>query len=362
MELFVKKHVKFMDRHLRLLPAEYQQHDPNKMVIIYYAIVGSACLGEDVVEKYGESITWLHSLNMKYVLNDGTRISGYLANGYLRSAEVPIISLSNTLFAALVFLTLGDYEFFETNENKESLCAFVGRCQLKDGSFVSTLDLNQEGKASSTDSKDLRFCYMAVSLLHILGCNTLDDYNKYIDVEKLLSFVMCKCCADGAFGDFGEPHAGYTSCALSLLKLLNKLDILSEDFKTKTIDWLVHRQVSATGMVPLPVDNDNYYMEDHGGFQGRANKQADTCYAFWCLNSLSILDSAGLIDTEQIKEYLLLQTQNKLVGGFGKDNESDPDLYHSYLGIAALSLIDGTFDGILCITKQCRDQWVNSKS
>jgi geranylgeranyl transferase type-1 subunit beta len=43
-----------------------------------------------------------------------------------------------------------------------------------------------------------------------------------------------------------------------------------------------------------------------------------------------------LIDVIPARRYLLEKTQH-FIGGFGKLPEDPPDLYHSYLGLAALS-------------------------
>lgn len=101
------------------------------------------------------------------------------------------------------------------------------------------------------------------------------------------------------------------------------------------------------------------------GLSGRTNKIADTCYAFWVGASLEVssftrsngeacapyadhchraatkmLSSLHLIDALPVRRYLLARTQH-LVGGFGKLPGDPPDAYHAYLGLAALSLLDG---------------------
>lgn len=54
-----------------------------------------------------------------------------------------------------------------------------------------------------------------------------------------------------------------------------------------------------------------------------------------------MLDSLHLIDPAPVRRYLLSRTQH-LVGGFGKLPGDPPDMYHAYLGLAALSLLDGS--------------------
>lgn len=43
-----KKHVKYIERHLQLLPAKYEDNDVNKMAILYYSFQSLSLLGEDI--------------------------------------------------------------------------------------------------------------------------------------------------------------------------------------------------------------------------------------------------------------------------------------------------------------------------
>lgn len=88
--------------------------------------------------------------------------------------------------------------------------------------------------------------------------------------------MPCNSADSGAYGEECEPHAGYTSCAISALYIVQKIDTLSLEFKEKIIEWLIMRQVSSEGCMKLQ-DGSN------------ENKFADTSYVFWCLNSLKLL-------------------------------------------------------------------------
>ncbi|MCL7029570.1 hypothetical protein MKW94_017510, partial [Papaver nudicaule] len=78
---------------------------------------------------------------------------------------------------------------------------------------------------------------------------------------------------DGGFGLVPglESHGGATYCAVAALRLMGFIedDVLSKGTTFSVIDvqplleWCLQRQA---------ID---------GGFQGRANKATDTCYAFW---------------------------------------------------------------------------------
>lgn len=74
---------------------------------------------------------------------------------------------------------------------------------------------------------------------------------------------------------------------------------------------------------------------------GRTNKVADTCYAWWTGASFHLMHASHLYCHSRLRRYLLEKTQHPTLGGFGKFPGDLPDLYHSYLGLAALGLLDG---------------------
>lgn len=94
------------------------------------------------------------------------------------------------------------------------------------------------------------------------------------------------------------------------------------------------------------------------GMNGRTNKVADTCYAWWAGASLHLLGQPRLYNQRAVRQYLLEKTQHSVLGGFGKFPGDLPDLYHSCLGLAALSLAGGgdvkELDAGMCISKEAR--------
>jgi len=62
------------------------------------------------------------------------------------------------------------------------------------------------------------------------------------------------------------------------------LGVLQTEPKDDTIRWLVNRQVSS--------DDD-----EKGGFNGRVNKPADTCYSFWAGGALDVQSTCNRILT-----------------------------------------------------------------
>lgn len=361
MSLNAKRHIKFITRHLGLLPPTVQKQDANKLALLFYSLVSLSALDVNVAKEYGSYIPWVWSHYHEYELDDGTTIGGFVGSHmtYIADSSKISISLSNTLFALLSLLLMGDTE---APLKRQRISQFVSRCQLDIGGFVSVLDY-ESGRPSAVDSCDLRFTYIAVSILYILGCRNAGEFGHYVDLGRILQFIDDKKCASGGFGDFGETHGGYTSCALSSLQLLKRLDMLEDKFTEDTLYWLTMRQISRDGCMSLQEElNPMYDLNDDGGFQGRENKFADTCYAFWCLNSINILASQlndklyNWVTLSKVEEYLLQRAQNQIIGGFSKNDEDEPDLYHTCLGISVLKLMEGKFHGALCIPKSVSDK------
>jgi len=92
----------------------------------------------------------------------------------------------------------------------------------------------------------------------------------------------------------------------------------------------------------------------NGGFQGRPNKDSDTCYAFWVGATLRILGGLKFIDEKELHAFLL--TCQSEFGGFSKFPGQFPDLYHSYYGITAFSLLGESGMSSLCVELGITDQ------
>lgn len=208
---------------------------------------------------------------------------------------------------------------------------------------------------------------------------------------------------------FSEPHAGYEFCSLGALYFLDRLSTSTHSEKQKlvapsdpsmTIRWLTERQtdldepdgevdmqpaettietdsavlgqakdVIEQPSTPTPTANPLHQSPDKSlpqspfgveplsaGMNGRANKVSDTCYAWWAGASFHLMNQPSLFNHDALHRYLLCKTQHPVLGGFGKFPGDVPDLYHSYLGLAALGLI-GT-EGVkkvhpaMCISRE----------
>ena len=71
---------------------------------------------------------------------------------------------------------------------------------------------------------------------------------------------------------FSLMVAGSTYCCIAALSMLGALPVENRD---DTVRWLASRQINS--------DDRN-----HGGFNGRVNKPADTCYSFWVGGAMDV--------------------------------------------------------------------------
>jgi len=79
-------------------------------------------------------------------------------------------------------------------------------------------------------------------------------------------------------------------------------------------------------------------MRQEYGFSGRPNKAEDTCYSYWVVATLSLLDSVHMFHHPRNVEFLL-GNQNPICGGIGKCDNEHVDPLHTFMGLAGLALV-----------------------
>ena len=124
---------------------------------------------------------------------------------------------------------------------------------------------------------------------------------------------------DGGFGPVPnlESHAAYTFCAIGALSICK----VKVPLKPQLIHWLCERQTVS------------------GGFNGRPEKAPDVCYSWWITSTLEMLGSTHLIDKNALVSFIL-KSQDSQNGGIADRPECVPDVFHTFFGMAGLSLLD----------------------
>jgi geranylgeranyl transferase type-1 subunit beta len=107
------------------------------------------------------------------------------------------------------------------------------------------------------------------------------------------------------------------------------------------------------------------FIRENQGFQGRTNKEADTCYSFWISGTLSMLYNnhnhnnvdVNYTEQRQAYHYLLEDCQHAKYGGFSKQPDCYPDVMHSFYALcyfAVMKEIPQSFHVSLGI---CQEKW-----
>ncbi|KAJ0962369.1 hypothetical protein J5N97_030197 [Dioscorea zingiberensis] len=321
-ELDRMKHVAFLEMMMEWIPSPYESQEINRLTLAYFTISGLAILDAlDPVYK-DRIINWVLSLqahprdraeleNGQLYGFHGSRSSQFHRHDAKQQDSVPNGSHLASTYCALAILRIIDYDL--SSIDSESILISMRHLQQPDGSFTP-IHLGAE--------MDLRFVYCAAAI-----CYMLNDWTG-MDKEKAKDYILSCQSYDGGFGLVPglESHGGGTFCAVAALRLMGFIEA----------DALSKSTVATTINVPLLLEWCMQRQGVDGGFQGRANKASDTCYAFWVGGVLKILGAYHFLDKDALCRFLLSQ-----YSGFKKFPEDVmPDLYHSYYGLAALSLLE----------------------
>lgn len=373
MSFLAEKHAHYFRLCLKLMPAKAQSEDSNKLALIYFVVHGLDLLCR--LEKEIDRDAAVADIYDFLILDYNGEISGFRSSMTFeldkKKNEYDLPNLLTTFFALATLLAF--QEDYSKRLDREKIMAFVSRCQIKEGEnagcFTPVLDL----KGDPWGESDLRLCYIAAGIRKMLGYDKVGEKANDIDVTALEKFILNKVNFNGGLSSSShtESHSGLTFCGIAALKLLNN-DLSTPqhaDWVELTKSWLVHRQVDYPHELYSGTSYEYYQTSDIGGFNGRENKFADTCYLWWVVGLLNLLSEDGvqLINAPGLLEYLLERTQHKLIGGFAKDTEAFPDPFHSFLAVCSVSLlkhslelsIEGTdllqpVDGELVISQRLR--------
>ena len=62
------------------------------------------------------------------------------------------------------------------------------------------------------------------------------------------------------------------------------------------------------------------------------------CYSWWVLSSCYMIDRHSWIDKASLEKYIL-ECQDTQDGGIADRPGNEPDVFHTFFGVAALSLM-----------------------
>lgn len=187
--------------------------------------------------------------------------------------------------------------------DKEGLFNWVAALQREDGSF----------QGDKWGEIDTRFTYCAMNCLALLG------QLHRINIPAAVNYIMSCQNWDAGFGvsPGAESHAGQIFCCVGALRIANAMDRIDQD---RLGFWLAQRQLPS------------------GGLNGRPEKKADVCYSWWVLSAMSVMGRVSWIDSAALIRYIL-SCQDVDDGGIADKPGNWPDVYHTFFGVAGLSLL-----------------------
>ncbi|PWA65444.1 prenyltransferase family protein [Artemisia annua] len=320
----IDRHIRFLEMNYQLIPSFYEGQEINHLTLAYFVISGLHMLHAiDRVDREAV-IDWVLSFQA-HPKNEAELNNGQFYGFYgSRSSQfhsldnevtVPNNSHLASTYCALAILKTVGYDFSLINSS--SILKTMKHLQQPDGSFMPI---------HTGAEVDLRFVYCAAVISSLL-----DNWSG-MDKEEAKNYILSCQSYDGGFGLIPgqESHGGATYCAVASLRLMGFME-----------DDLVFQSTSSSIIdVPLLLDWCLQRQAVDGGFQGRPNKASDTCYAFWIGGVLRMIGANKFIDQTTLREFLL--TCQSKYGGFSKFPGQFPDLYHSYYGFTAFSMLQET--------------------
>ena len=314
--------VSFFKYHLQELPEPYIELDTSRISALYFCVVGLDLLNEldsissrrvDIIEfVYAQQLIAPEGCSFGHRGFLGTfagqRFGTCLcASMCLPTGDVSHVKTSQcsinprtcfmeghiamTYTALAVLKTLGDDlsrvdkkglvegEFLDSNHICILPFLLVAQILLElkllqqtDGSFAASHDCGE---------CDMRFLFCACAISSFIG-----DWSG-IDKELAMKYIKSCITYEGGFSlvPNGEAHGGSCYCATASLVLMENLECLGKNEVSNLIQYCIHRQ--------------------NRGYQGRTEKEPDTCYSFWVGGTLDLLGCMDVTDIDSTRDFLV---------------------------------------------------------
>ncbi|KAI6777871.1 farnesyltransferase geranylgeranyltransferase type-1 subunit alpha [Emericellopsis cladophorae] len=379
------RHIKYWKRcHDTYLPSPYTASDSTRLMWACFTYSALDILYVPLDPEDAAIVrTWV--LNLQHPQGG---FCGSPAHGHKgQTADQGHANLAATFFALVLLAVVAEHGEAGADAyagvNRQQTLSWLRQLQRDDGSFGQNMWDGQP-----VGGRDTRHSYLASSVRWMLRGDpgkgsTAEEED--IDVEAMIKHIRRGQTYDGGLAEASshESHAGYAYCSVAALSLLDR-PLRSSDGtsheavlrgtsnRDHLLKFLADRQFVYLAQdeeeegVSHDAAEENFIMAqlnslniddscEYGGFNGRCNKKADTCYCWWAMGTLRMLDSGFDISASPARRYLLEITQHR-IGGFSKVAGAPPDLYHAYLGLAGLALLGESgikeFDvGLCCSTE-----------
>ncbi|KAK7425751.1 geranylgeranyl transferase type-1 subunit beta [Neonectria magnoliae] len=374
-----QRHIKYWQRcHSTFLPSPYTAYDSTRLTFACFTISALDLLSAPLTASDRAAIRrWVLSLQHP----DGGFCGSSTHALAGQNAAKGTANLAASFFALVLLGLAADGDAQEraafAGVERTKLLRWMRGLQREDGSFGQNV-----WDGETVGGKDMRHSYLASCIRWMLRGDVHEGDEAWVedvDVDQMIAHIRRGQTYDGGVAESSqhESHAGYAYCAIGALSLLDRplhstaspetQNALKEGIPNREglLQFLASRQFRYLAEAEEEDDVEQNFIEakigegelGHVGFNGRWNKKADTCYCWWVGGTLAwkMLGNASIINSQPSRRYILDITQHR-IGGFSKAVGGPPDMYHSYLGLAALATMGDSdlkeFDVGLCCSKE----------
>lgn len=268
------KHSSFVLKNLGKLPQNIQGLHCSQPWLVYWTLQAADLLG--IVPQLLQQIPADAIVEFLMKCFTAEELSTATNNSTNRNEELPLCGgfsggpeqlphLATTYASVMSLCILASaaaQQHFLTNLDCAALDAWFMSLRNDDGGYA----MHRGGECDVRAS----YCVAVVaSILPLPSKDTLlgEESGKFVlSCQTLEGGLSCSPVST-------EAHGGYTQCGLAALLLMQQFHLLDA---TSMAQWLANRQ-----------------LEYEGGFNGRINKLADSCYSHW-IGSSHVMLSAGL--------------------------------------------------------------------
>lgn len=327
-----KRHIQFLHKSLRKLPAPYVAADASRPWMFYWALAGLSAMNEDVSEYRERLISTVRPIQN--------------ATGGFGGGNGQMSHLAPTYAIILSLAMVGGQEALDIIDRK-AMWRWLGALKQPDGGFQMSVGGEQDVRgaycaATVITLLDLPLDLSRESLAWSHGCTSLLT-NLPEWLSRCQTFEGGLSCRPDV-----EAHGAYAFCVLACLCILGDPHIMIPKYLDvpRLISWLSARQYAP-----------------EGGFSGRTNKLVDGCYSHWVGGCWPLLQASldgpssqkgfvsgaasdlvtspsvgSLYSREGLIRYILCCCQDQTKRGGLRDKPShNSDSYHTCYVLAGLS-------------------------
>ncbi|ORC89763.1 geranylgeranyltransferase type I beta subunit [Trypanosoma theileri] len=368
-------HLRYFETIMHIALNNIQESHTQRLLLLYFALVGSDMMGAEWITSSSDSNRYKNELYNELHLCYDVQIGGFQSEPLPLYVTGPTVAMTHCALHILntcCMLPKATLEWIE----REKVISFILSCQINSNNSLYGSSFIGAFQSSPIISEvDIRFTYSALMSLTLLCAPLpLSAIPSFLHVlDNAVAFVWrCWNPHEGGFGAVpgAESHGGMTFCAVASLVLCNAISSLTRSHRHLLLRYCTAR-VSRGPNDHNDTNSNNYSDDDDNnnyrsvdvqekknkkerkrrktiiGYQGRPQKDSDTCYTHWVGSTLQILcdnenecdgnseNDKLLIDPLPIMRFINSCTDHKK-GGVSKCIGIKVDAVHSCLGLSGL--------------------------